>query len=331
MTPFDDELATLLALDALEAYEQADAELRMGTFPIGLSEASAALAEQAAVAPPADLRDTVLAAALNRRPAGRPVDGALPCEPADGFERTIADLFELLESLSDDEWNATAHPEHGRVRDLIAHLIGVERLSLRWLDPDDDMPVVHDHVAATRPAVDEHSELDPRAVASLWHDAVLAVAAAAGTGDPARMVSFHDIETTVPGFLITRTFELWAHAMDISAATGRPLLRLDPERMATLSNRLMGAVSGALAYRHNALPGRSIRFVLTGPAGGSYTVALNPGEVPGEPEATIVTDTVDLCRIAARRLRPDELVATVDGDRHLADLVLAGLDSFARD
>ena len=128
MTPFDDELATLLALDALEADEQADAELRMGTFPIALSEASAALAEQAAVAPPTDLRDTVLAAAMNRRPAGRPVDGALPCEPAEGFERTIADLFELLESLSDDEWNATAHPEHGRVRDLIAHLIGVERL-----------------------------------------------------------------------------------------------------------------------------------------------------------------------------------------------------------
>lgn len=331
MTPFDDELATLLALDALEADEQADAELLMGTFPIGLSEASAALAERVAATPPADLGATVLAAALERRSAGRPVDGAVPCEPAEGFERTIADMYELLQSLSEDEWNAPAHPEHGRVRDLVAHLIGVERLSLRWLDPDDDMPVVLDHVAATRPAVEEHASLSARAVGELWHEAVLAVAAAAATGDPARTVSFHDIETTVPGFLITRTFELWAHAMDISTATGRPLLRLDPERMATLSNRLMGAVSGAMAYRNNAMPGRSIRFVLTGPSGGSYTVALNPGERPGEPAATIVTDTVDLCRIAARRLRPDELTATVVGDRALADLVLAGLDSFARD
>jgi hypothetical protein len=33
----------------------------------------------------------------------------------------------------------------------------------------------------------------------------------------------------------------------------------------------------------------------------------------------------------AGRLRSDELFATVEGDRHLADLVLAGLDSFARD
>ena len=44
-----------------------------------------------------------------------------------------------------------------------------------------------------------------------------------------------------------------------------------------------------------------------------------------------MTDPVDLCRIAARRLRPDDLVATIEGDRQLADLVLAGLDSFARD
>ena len=331
MTPFDDELATLLALDALEPDEQADAELLMGTFPIGLSEATAALAEGSAVPPPAELRASVLAAALDRRAAGRPTDGAVPCDPGEGFERTIADVFDLLESLTEDEWNAPAHPEHGRVRDLIAHLIGVERLSLRWLDPDDDLPVVLDHVAATRPAVAEHTATDPAVVGALWHDAALAVAAAAAVGDPARTVHFHDIETTVPGFLTTRTFELWAHAMDIAAATGRPLLRLDSERMATLSSRLMGAVSGALAYRNNALPGRSIRFVLTGPAGGSYTVALNPGEAPGEPDATIVTDPVDLCRIAARRLRPDELTATVEGDRQLADLVLAGLDSFARD
>ncbi|HEY2272306.1 MAG TPA: maleylpyruvate isomerase family mycothiol-dependent enzyme [Jatrophihabitantaceae bacterium] len=331
MTPFDDELATLLALDALEADEQADAELRMGTFPPGISDTSAALAEGAAVPPPADLRGKTLAAALSRRPAGRPFDGTVPCEPSEGFDRTIADVYALLESLTPSEWNARAHPEHGRVRDLIAHLVGVERLSLRWLDPDDDMPEVHDHVAATRPVIDELRILAPDELARTWHDAVRAVAAAAAHGDPTRMVSFHDIRTTVPGFLITRTFELWAHAMDISVATGRPLLRLDPERMATLSNRLMGVVGAALAYRSADHPGRSVRFVLTGPAGGSYTVALTPNQEPGVPDATIVADAYDICRVAARRLDPDELPAVIEGDRELAGLVLAGLDSFARD
>jgi predicted lipid carrier protein YhbT len=109
------------------------------------------------------------------------------------------------------------------------------------------------------------------------------------------------------------------------------LLRLDPERMATLSNRLMGVVGAALAYRRADQPGRSVRFVLTGPAGGSYTVALTPDQEPGAPDATIVADAFDICRVAARRLDPDDLPAVIEGDRELADLVLAGLDSFARD
>jgi uncharacterized protein (TIGR03083 family) len=331
VTAFDDELAALLALDALEADEQADAELRMGTFAMGLTDASAALAELAAVRPPAGLRDATLLRALERRPAGRPVGAAAPCEPPEAFDRTIADLHELLCSLSESEWEAPAHPEHGRVRDVVAHLIGVERLALRWLDPDDDVPLVPDHVAATRSVIAELAGHDPHDIGLRWHQSALAVAAAAARGDSARSITFHDLSTTVTGLLVMRTFERWAHAMDISAATGRPLLRLDPERMATLSGRLMAAVPGALAYRRTTAPGRTARFVLTGTAGGCYTVPLHPGTDPGEPDFTLVADTVDLCRVAARRLRPDQLSATIDGDAGLADLVLAGLDAFARD
>ena len=265
------------------------------------------------------------------RPAGQSVEPTVACPPAAGFERTIADLYELLRSLTEAEWNASAHDEHGRVRDLVAHLVGVERLSVRWLDPDDQMPIVLDHVAATRPVVDELAELPVERLLEAWHDAVRAVAAAAAANDPERRVAFHDISTDVAGFLITRTFELWAHAMDISLATGRPMLELDPERMLTLSDRLMGAVPQALAYRGTAAPQQTVRFVLTGPAGGCYDVALHGGEAPSAPAATIVADAIDLCRVAARRLSPNELAKTIEGDRRLADLVLADLDSFARD
>jgi hypothetical protein len=53
--------------------------------------------------------------------------------------------------------------------------------------------------------------------------------------------------------------------------------------------------------------------------------------IADEPDFTLVADAIDLCRIAARRLRPAELAATVEGDRELAELVLADLDAFARD
>jgi uncharacterized protein (TIGR03083 family) len=335
MTAFDDEraheLATLLALDALEPHEQADAELRMGTFPPGTAETAAALAELVVTRPPADLAAATLERAFARRTPGRPIDAVVRCSPEVGFHRTIADLLELLQSLTDAEWDAAAHPEHGRVHDLVAHLVGMERLAARWLDPDDDVGLVPDHVAATRPAVDELAGVDPQRLIRTWHTAALQVAAAAAAGDPAREVSFHDLRTTVGGFLIIRTFELWAHAMDIAAATGRPLLRLDPERMATLSAELMAVVPLALAYRGTAVADTSVRFVLTGSAGGSYTVALRAGDAVREPAATIVADALDVCRVAARRLPADQLDALVEGDRDLAGLVLAGLDALARD
>jgi uncharacterized protein (TIGR03083 family) len=327
----DDELTVLLALDALEPDEQADVELRLGTFPPGLAEASAGLAELVAAEPPPDLRAATLFRATDRRPAGKPVAGVAPCEPAEAFDRTIADLHRLLESLSDSEWNAPAHPEHGRVRDLVAHLVGVERLSLRWLVSDEPVPLLPDHVAATRPVVAELASTEPRQLAREWHDAVCAVSAAAADGDPKRCVAFHDLTLSIPGFLVMRTFELWAHALDIAAAIGRPPLPLDPERMTLMSSQLMAIVPNALAYRGGGLPGRTARFVLTGPAGGCYTVPLQPGEDPAEPDFLLVADVVDLCRLAARRLRPAELAVTVEGDRPLAELVLAGLDAFARD
>jgi len=243
----DQELAALLALDALGPDEQADGELELGTFPPGLAEASAALAELAVAKPPEQLRGATLGRATGRRTAGRPVDAAVPSEPAAAFARTVEDMSRLLESLSPADWEQPAHPEHGRVRDVIAHLIGIERLSRRWLVADDSLPPVLDHVAATRPVLDELTGVAPAELARAWQRAALEVGAAAAGGDPSRTVAFHDLQVSVPGLLVIRTFEIWAHAIDVALATGRPLPRLDPERMALLSSRLMAVLPFALA------------------------------------------------------------------------------------
>lgn len=331
MTTYEEELAALLALDALEPDEQVDAELRLGTFPHGLERTSAALAEAVADIPPADLRDRSLRTALDRRPPGSPVDAPPQCAPADAYDRTAAEFAALLRSLTSIEWNAVAHPEHGRVRDLVAHLIGVERLSLRWLTGDPDVPDLPDHVASTRDVVAELRSTEPAELVEAWAEAARDVALAAAAGDPDRQVTFHDLTLGVDGYLVTRTFELWAHGMDIAVATGRPMLSLDDERMALLSSRLMGVVPHALAYRGSTATGRTARFVLTGASGGCYTVPLAPGDDVSEPDFVLVADVVDVCLVAARRLRPRDLAAHVDGDRELAALVLAELDAFARD
>ncbi|GIH20420.1 maleylpyruvate isomerase family mycothiol-dependent enzyme [Rugosimonospora africana] len=328
-TSSDDETAALLALDALLPSEQADAELRIGMFPADLADVAALLAEGTVTDPPPELRSATLSCAASRRPPGRPVDAVQPCEPALAFDRTVEDLNHLLGTLNDAEWNASAHAEHGRVRDLIAHLVGVERLVLRWLDSDDSVPDLPDHVAATRPVIAELADTNPREIARQWYDEARRVAAAVGTRS--RAVVFHDITVSVDQLLAMRTGELWAHAIDICQAVGRTPPQLDPERMATLSTELMADVPLAMAYRGTPVPGRAARFVLTGPAGGTYTVPLSPQTQAADPDVTIITDAASLCRVAVGRLRPDQLEAAIDGDRELGDLVLAGIGALARD
>jgi uncharacterized protein (TIGR03083 family) len=326
----DDEIAALLALDALVPAEQADAELRIGMLPADLAGAVALLAEETVTDPPPELRSATLTRAASRRLPGRPVDAAEPCDPPVAFDRTVEDLNHLLHSLTDTEWNAPAHAEHGRVRDVLAHLVGVERVVLRWLDPEDTVPDLPDHVAATRPVIAELADTDPHDIARQWYEGARAVAAAAA-GDRSRAVVFHDITISVDQLLMSRAGELWGHAIDICQATGRPLPQLDTERIATLSTELMAAVPLALAYGGTTAPGRAARFVLTGPAGGTFTVPLAPLEQAAEPDVTILTDAASLCRLAVRRLRPEQLDAVIDGDRELGDLVLAGIGALARD
>lgn len=333
MDEYDDEPAALLAIDALTPDEQVEAELRLGPWAMPLARATLPLAESVATAPPADLRPEVLAAALARRPAGRPTPAVDAVTPAEAFERTLGEFHALLLSLSDADAARSAHEEHGRVRDLVAHLVGVERLNLRWLDPDGEAPYLPDHVAATRATVAELAGLPFTEVVEQWHAAARAMLEVARCGDPERQVPFHDIAVSVGGMLTMRTFELWAHGMDIALATDRPLLDLDDERMQLMSSRLMAALPLALAYRGVSLPGRTARFVLTGPGGGCYDVVLDAAGVTAssDPDVLVVADVVAMCRVAASRLRPEELDAMIDGDLDLADLVLAHVDAFARD
>ncbi|MBO0801692.1 MAG: maleylpyruvate isomerase family mycothiol-dependent enzyme [Nocardiopsaceae bacterium] len=295
-------------------------------------EIIALLAEPAVIDPPSALRARTLARATSGRRPGRPVDAARPCDPLAAFDRTVADLDGLLRSLTGPEWDAPAHAEHGRVRDLVAHLAGVERLVLRWLDPHDTVPDLPDHVVATRSVVAELAGTDPRDVARQWHEGARAVADAIATvGDRGRMVAFHDLTISVNQLLVTRTGELWAHAIDICQATGRPLPQLDMERMAMLCDELVAAVPLALAYRGSSVPGRAARVVLTGPAGGAFTVPLALEHKVADPEVIIVADAVGFCQVAVRRLRPDQLDAAIEGDLALGDLVLTSIDALARD
>jgi uncharacterized protein (TIGR03083 family) len=270
---------------------------------------------------------------LRRRAAGDVIGRPEPSSPLAAYRATVDDFHELVGSLDAVAWQAApTRPPHPDVAALVAHVAGMEELTLAWLvGPAPDPAAVADHLAATEPMMAALRRLPGPAVGERWHELARQVAAAAATVPADRPVLAHDLPTDTEGLLVLRTFELWAHMHDIAAAAGRPVPDLDAPRMALMSERLMLVMPFALTMRGMAAPGRTARFVLTGPAGGCYNVPLDPAGTAGEPDVTIVVDATELCRLAARRIDADEVPVTIDGDVQLAGQILASADAFAKD
>jgi uncharacterized protein (TIGR03083 family) len=285
--------------------------------------------------PPPPPLDTVLGEARRRRAPGRPVDAVEPAAPLDAFAAAAAQLRDVLVALTPEQWDAPAHPELGSVHDVIGHLAAVEELTRGWVEDavaGRPLPAVSEHLEATAWARDAFALVPGATVAARWYDAAMALHAACAAADPATPVLVHDLPTDVDGFLVLRAFELWAHLHDVCEATGQTVPDADVPRLTLMSNRLMGVVPVALLLRGVEAPVAELRFVLTGPGGGCHDLDLAAaGEADRGGALTIVADTADLCRVAARRLPHDALDVVVEGDEEAAGRILATLDAFARD
>jgi uncharacterized protein (TIGR03083 family) len=277
------------------------------------------------------LRDEILAAAVARRAAGRPVDAVAPATPSAGFAVAVDALRSALDELGDEHWDRPAHPELGTVRELVAHLVAVEQLVVGWLSTAPDVTMLpSDHIEATRWARTAFAATPADELVATWYAGAQDVLEAAAEAPAGRPVQVHDLPTDVDGLLVLRTFELWAHRLDVARAVGGEPGPTDPAQLALMASRLMGAVPVALALRGATVPLRSIRFVLTGASGGCFDVDLGVG--PGGATLSLVADTDAVCRVAARRLAPEALDLTVvEGDEAVAADVVAALDAFARD
>jgi uncharacterized protein (TIGR03083 family) len=328
------EMAALLALDAIDEAERSAAENEVDPAQLNsLRHVASALADATAMLPPADLRDRVLAAARARRTPGFALADPAPAGAVDAFLRTVEELHDLLVDLRDEEWATPNLAVYGQTRDLIAHLVGVEEILLALLGegvaPDPD--VARDHVMATSSVILALRRAPTSVVVDRWVHAARRLAAVASSAGPDTPVAVNDIPTTVRGMLVLRTFEVWTHHEDVCRATGRPRPVLDGARLRLMSSDLMDALPAALTITGLARPGRTSRVVLTGLGGGTFERPMTMDGTAGTPDVVITADVVDFCRLAARRIAPDDLDATIEGDPALARLVLQAAGAFARD
>ena len=327
-----DALLGAWALDALDDAQRAELDEalagseRLRRAAEGLQHAVALLGELDADAPPPTVRARLLSE-IRRCPAA--TAHVIPSSPVDVVGAQIDAVRALLESLRPQDWQAQAAPYPWSVHGLAAHLLVSERYTAHVLgleqfdgfgaDADD-----RDHLALGAAIIEAEVGRPPAHTAAEWHARASATIGAVGAWPPPereRSVSFHGWPLSVSAVLIVRGFEMWTHADDIRRATGRPVEAPAPSDLRAMST-----------YSVNSLPllvpqlsHRSARVVLTGPGGGTFDL----GMPSGERALTLVADVVDYCRLVARRIEPDDLRSTTEGDRGLARELMAASRVFA--
>jgi len=278
------------------------------------------------VATPPDILGAVMAARVPGIASGPPPEDI---DPIDAFVRTSADLATLLDSLDDHDWRRPT-PAYGTVGGMVAHLVGIEHLTLGWFGQWPLPAGAEDHRRVARPVIDARRTAARQDVVDEWRALTSLVADAARRAPADLVVMAHDIPADRDVVMLLRTFEVWAHTDDIATALDRPLLEVDAGRLLTLSRALANGLPFTFALAGDEPPDADVRVVLTGRGGGTYDLTFGAGSGDGR-AATIVVDANAACRLAQQRVRPDDLDVAVDGDRDLVALILDHVGTFARD
>jgi uncharacterized protein (TIGR03083 family) len=248
---------------------------------------------------------------------------------------TAAELGQLLGNLTPEDWaRRTQVADGASVRDLVMHLVGVERYVLGQLGrrAPIDAPRAEDHFPVLRRAAADLEGADNAQIARAWWLEVMELIGVCAEVGPDHEVAYHHLAGSVRGMQVVRTFELWTHSDDIRRAVGLPLSELDDARLAVMSTALIESLAVGMALTATTRPGRTARIDITGSGGGrSFDVALSPGDTPGLPDLTIEASALELCRLASNRLTFDQIDFRVSGDRSLLEPVLVGAGAFAMD
>jgi len=288
----------------------------------GVEPVLAVLAEAGAASPPASTR-----ARLVERVASSPRAAAEPMLPADLYAARAEALRLLLDDLGDDEWHQRAAPYVWTVHGLLAHLLVIERYTAAMLGLG-AMPAGdgNDHLALGGDVIAAEIGSPPADTARRWWEAsqVIAAHVRSDRSDPNAPLPLHGWPFSVSTGLVARAFELWTHHEDICRAAGRVPNRAAARELRTMSSISVASLPFLLPSDGKELRMQPTRVVLTGPGGGTFDIGG-----PGERAALLVADVVDYCRVVARRIEPEALERTVEGDAALVDGLLSGSCAFA--
>ena len=247
-------------------------------------------------------------------------------DAVDGF-------LEVVATLGDDEWDRATGCPGWTVRDVVAHVVGLEDVLTGGVEPDVEVPdlphVANDvsryterHVAFRRAHTPQQLLDELGTVVARRRDQL--------AGDLEVMApSFLGGEQPLSRSLGLRAFDIFSHEQDIRRAVGRPGHLDGPAGQACLT-RILRAFGAFLPDRVVADEATLVLSV-HGAQAATLWLDLGSGEVldaePDDPTVTMAFDFADLVPLACGRDdAPDPArVADVRGNDALAARVLTSL------
>ena len=244
----------------------------------------------------------------------------------------------LADALADAEWDLPSECPGWTVRDVLSHLIGIERSLLGDPSPpalSELPPHVANEIGARNEAwVVSRRSLPGRAVLEEFRDVTARRledlrSSSADRFDeigpsPVGMVPYRE-------FMRVRVMDCWVHEQDMRVATGRPGHDSGPAAQLSLE-RIAAAMPFVVGKQAGAPEGASVRFELRGTMPQRIEVVVRDGRaatvptLPGEPSAILDMGVEAFWRLACGRVdgRSARLagLVVVDGDTELAFRVL---------
>jgi uncharacterized protein (TIGR03083 family) len=233
-------------------------------------------------------------------------------------------VLELLGDLDDSDWQARSLCPAWRVRQVVAHLDGIEEALSDWR-PAGDAPAPFEIVGKVFDKVDDWS---PDRLLARFRTVVAGrrseLLAADGT-------LFDEVSWTPVGiqtygrFMAIRNFDFWVHEQDIRVPLGRPGHTSGPAAELALDEvrRSFGYIVG----RRAAIPdGSSVLVELHGPIEGRIGAVVEGRarlvDDLDHPDAVVRIDSLTFMLLACGRVDPEAHLANGDvelrGDKELA-------------
>jgi uncharacterized protein (TIGR03083 family) len=250
-------------------------------------------------------------------------------------------LVALAGDLAPGDWSQPTDLPGWTVKDVYAHVIGIESVLLGRQGPamvvPDGLPHVRNEMGRANEAwvmayrrCSGSEVLADLAEVVTERRAMLARTDAAAFDAPSWTPAGED---TYGRFMRIRVMDQWFHEQDVREAVGRPghLSGLAPEVVLDELSSAMGYVVGKQA---NFPEGSSVRINLRGPMSHRWDIAVTDrarvvDQLSGEPTVTITMPGATFCRIAGGRREWNHpwvrSAIVVYGDHDLGDQLLANL------